>query len=92
MIISSELTGKTYETVDECLAAEALHKEEEQKKKEAEKLRKEELDKAYEEAIAACDKYLKLVGVKDRIFTIEKPCNFTLMAEPTALLREFLGI
>lgn len=64
MIISSELTGKTYETVEDCLKAEEefhRQKAEEQKaKEEHDKM----LDEAYEEAMAACDKYLKLAGVR----------------------------
>ena len=64
MIISSEITGKTYDTVEDCIAAEREFKAKEREKKEAEKKHKEELDKAYEEAIAACDKYLELAGVK----------------------------
>ena len=63
MIISSELTGKTYKTVEECLKAE----EDFHKKKAAEQKAKEEhdkkLDEAYEEAMAACNKYLKLAGI-----------------------------
>ena len=57
MIISSELTGKTYKTVEDCLAAEKEYRREE-----AERARK--LDKAYEEAIAACNRYLELAGVR----------------------------
>ena len=63
MIISSELTGKTYKTVEECIAAEKeffRKKEEEEKAKMA---HQKELDEAYEEAIAACERYFKLAGV-----------------------------
>lgn len=64
MIISSELTGKEYKTVDECLKAEEefLKKQEEEKK--AKEAYEKELDAAYEEAIAACDRYLKLRGIE----------------------------
>lgn len=64
MIIISELTGKEYKTVDECLKAEKdfLKKKEEEEK--AKKAHEEELDKAYHDAIAACDKYLKLRGIE----------------------------
>lgn len=64
MIIISELTGKEYKTVDECLQAEQdfLKKKEEEEK--AKKAYEEELDKAYHDAIAACDKYLKLRGIE----------------------------
>lgn len=64
MIISSEITGKIYDTVEDCIAAEREFKAKEREKKEAEKKHKEKLDKAYEEAIAACDKYLELAGIK----------------------------
>ena len=60
MIISSELTGKTYKTVEDCLAAEKAYR-----KEEVERARK--LDEAYEEAIAACNRYLELAGVKVKI-------------------------
>ena len=64
MIIISELTGKEYKTVDECIKAEKdfLKKKEEEEK--AKKAHEEELDKAYHDAIAACDKYLKLRGIE----------------------------
>ena len=64
MIIISELTGKEYKTVDECLKAEKdfLKKKEEEEK--AKKAHEEELDKAYHDAIAACDRYLKLRGIE----------------------------
>lgn len=64
MIIISELTGKEYKTVDECLKAEKdfLNKKKEEEK--AKKAHEEELDKAYHDAIAACDKYLKLRGIE----------------------------
>lgn len=64
MIIISELTGKEYKTVDECIKAEKdfLKKREEEEK--AKKAHEEELDKAYHDAIAACDKYLKLRGIE----------------------------
>ena len=64
MIIISELTGKEYKTVDECLEAEEIFLKEKEEKEKAEKERKAALDKAYKEAIAACDKYLELAGIK----------------------------
>lgn len=60
MIISSEITGKTYKTVEECLAAEKKFVEE----KEAEKELEAKKDEAYKKAIAACDEYLKLCGIE----------------------------
>lgn len=64
MVIFSELTGKEYKTVNECLEAEKdfLKKKEEEKK--AKEAHQKELDKAYEEAVAACDRYLELAGIK----------------------------
>lgn len=64
MIISSELTGKTYKTVEECVAAEKEFKLEKEREEKAREKHQKELDKAYEEAIAACNKYLELVGMK----------------------------
>lgn len=64
MIIISELTGKEYKTVDECLEAEEIFLKEKEEKEKAEKERKAALDKAYKEAITACDKYLELAGIK----------------------------
>ena len=60
MIIYSELLNKQFDSVDECLTAEAEFKKAEAAKDE----RRAELDKAYEEAIAACDRYLELAGLK----------------------------
>ena len=57
MIISSEITGKTYNTVEECLAAEKSFVE----KKEELNTKKNE---AYKKAIAACDEYLELCGME----------------------------
>ena len=50
MIIISELTGKEYKTVDECIKAEKdfLKKKEEEER--AKKAHEEELDKAYYDA------------------------------------------
>ena len=76
MIISSELTGKTYKTVEECLAAEEVFKKEEEKKRKAKELHEQELDKAYEEAIAACDRYLKLAGINNDTLDLLKMFGF----------------
>ena len=82
MIISSELTGKTYKTVEECLAAEASYKEEEEKKRKAAQLRAHELDKAQEEAIAACDRYLKMTGIDYEILDEAPWATFRVKSEP----------
>ena len=64
MRIISDITGKEYKTVDECLKAEKEYKllkeEEEKAKKELEKAK----DEAYKKAIDACDEYLKLCGIE----------------------------
>ena len=67
MIISSELTGKTYSTVDECLKAEEEFKKKKEEEAKAKKKYEEELDKAFDEAVAACNKYFKLAGEKGNI-------------------------
>lgn len=64
MIIVSELTGKEYKTVDECLKAEKDFRKKKEEEAKAKKAHEEELDKAYHDAIAACDKYLKLRGIE----------------------------
>lgn len=64
MIIISELTGKEYETVEECKEAEEIFLKKKEEEKKIKKAHEEELDKAYKEAIAACDKYLKLRGIE----------------------------
>lgn len=63
MIISSEITGKTYKTVDDCLLDEKkfLKKKEEEEK--AKKEKQEAIDKAFDEVVAACDKYFELIGL-----------------------------
>lgn len=64
MIIISELTGKEYKTVDECLKAEKDFLKKKKEEEKAKKAHEEELDKAYHDAIAACDRYLKLRGIE----------------------------
>lgn len=64
MIISSEITGKTYKTVEACLAAEKLFKEEQERKEQEEKELTKKKDEAYKKAIDACDEYLRLCGVE----------------------------
>ena len=67
MIISSELTGETYKTVEDCLAAEKRYREKLREKQRAEKAHREELDKAYKEAMEACGKYFELAGVDFKV-------------------------
>lgn len=64
MIIVSEITGKEYKTVNECLAAEAEYNRAQKEREKAEAERKAKLEKAYDEAIAACERYLDLAGIK----------------------------
>ena len=64
MIISSEITGKTYKTVDECLAAEKAFIEKKEAEEKAAKELEAKRDEAYKKAIAACDEYLKLCGIE----------------------------
>ena len=95
MIISSELTGKTYETVEDCLAAEKAFKEEEKRKAEAEAKKNEELDKALDEVIAACEKYLELAGINYKISDGESESltgTLDLDFINPFLMKELLGI
>lgn len=94
MIISSELTGKTYETVEDCLAAEKAFKEEEKRKAKAEAKKNEELDKALDEVIAACEKYLELAGINYKISDGESEVTGTLDLDfvNPFLLNKLLGI
>jgi len=64
MIISSELTGKEYKTVDECLEAEEIFLKKKEEEKKAKEAYEAELEEAYNEAIAACDRYLRLRGIE----------------------------
>ena len=64
MIISSEITGKTYKTVEECLAAEKAFMEKKEAQEKAAKELEAKKDEAYKKAIAACDEYLKLCGIE----------------------------
>lgn len=63
MIIYSELTGKQYNSVDECLAAEDSLKKQIEKEEELKRAKEEELEEAYEEAIEACERYMELAGI-----------------------------
>jgi len=63
MRIISDITGKEYKTVDECLKAEEQYKLQKEAEEKAKKEHEKALDEAYKKAIAACDEYLKLVGI-----------------------------
>ena len=95
MIISSELTGETYKTVEECLAAEASYKEKEEEKRKAAQRKRQELDEAYEEAITACDRYLKLAGIDYKILDEEPWATFKVKSSDPldfSVIKELLGI
>lgn len=72
MIISSELTGKRYKTVEECLEAEREFLRKEEEKKKAKEAQQAAIDKAYDEAVAACDKYFELVGIDLETIPVSK--------------------
>lgn len=63
MRIISDITGKEYKTVDECLKAEEQYKLQKEAEEKAKKEHDKALDDAYKKAIAACDEYLKLCGI-----------------------------
>ena len=65
MIITSELTGKRYETVDDCIEDEKRFKEAQAAKELAEKARQAKIDAAYKKAIDAFREYQKALGVSD---------------------------
>lgn len=62
MIISSELTGKEYKTVQECIADEKEFKRKEEELKRKEKEYEEKLIKAFKKAEDACNEFFKLAG------------------------------
>ena len=64
MRIISDITGKEYKTVDECLAAEEEFLEKKAKEEADKKALQEKKDAAYKKAIDACDEYLKLCGIE----------------------------
>ena len=64
MRIISDITGKEYKTVDECLMAEEDYKLQKEAEEKARKELEAQKDEAYKKAIAACDEYLKLCGVE----------------------------
>ena len=63
MRIISDITGKEYKTVDECLKAEEQYKLQKEAEEKAKKEHEKALDEAYKKAVAACDEYLKLAGI-----------------------------
>ena len=63
MRIISDITGKEYKTVDECLKAEEQYMFEKKAEEKAKKEHEKALDEAYHKAIDACDEYLKLAGI-----------------------------
>ena len=68
MIIYSEILEKCFDDIGECLHEEFEYKKakaEAEAKKEADELQ-EAKEKAYNEAIEACEKYLNLCGIELR--------------------------
>ena len=63
MIIYSEITGDIYPSVDDCIDAELAFRAEEKRLEAEKEAREKELQEAYDEAIAACDRYLKLADI-----------------------------
>ena len=65
MVIYSELTGKQYETVEECLAAEEALKAEIQREREVRRQERKklesEIEKTYKTLVAEWKHYLKLL-------------------------------
>lgn len=64
MRIISEITGKEYKSVDECLAAEKKFLDDKVAKEKAAKDLEAKKEAAYKKAIDACDEYLKLCGIE----------------------------
>lgn len=77
MIIISEITGKEYNTIEECVAAEKEFLEKQEAAEKIRQAREEELNKAYEEAIAACDRYFELAGMDVEIDEDDNSCVIT---------------
>lgn len=63
MRIISDITGKEYKTVDECLRAEEEFLKAEEEKRIAEEVRAEKINAAYKKAMAAIDEYFDAVGI-----------------------------
>ena len=63
MRIISDITGKEYKTVDECLKAEEEFLEKKAKEEADRKALQEKKEAAYKKAIKACDEYLNLCGI-----------------------------
>ena len=74
MIIYSEITEQKYDSVEECLKAEKAHMEAERKRKEEAENKQKELDKAYDEAISAAERYFELAGIDEKL--INDPLRF----------------
>lgn len=85
MIIISEVTGKEYKTVDECLAAEKDFLKKKLAEEKAEREKQEALDEAFEEAVEACGRYLELA---ERYFEEEDDDDYEEIEE----LVEFLDL
>ena len=71
MIISSEITGKTYKTVDECLAAEKAFIEKKEAEEKAAKELEAKKDEAYKKAIGFVDNK-KAINIQSFPKTIQK--------------------
>ena len=88
MIILSEITGKEYDTVDECIADENLFMEKIEAEKKAREEHEKAIHKAYKEAIAACEKYFELVGVDIECKCNEHGCKCKASTNDTDILFE----
>ena len=89
MIIYSEILGREFDSVNECLDAELAFKRKEKEKKEAEEKRQKALDEAYQKAIDACEEYLKLAGVDIKVKECECEQDDDWFSE---LLDEIFGL
>lgn len=65
MIISSEITGKTYKTVEDCLAAEKEAKLKEAREKAAKEEREKEIEDAYCAARKAYEHFMDVAKIDE---------------------------
>lgn len=79
MIIQSEITGKTYKTVDACIEDERKYLKEKEEAEAKEKEAKEKIDSAFKEAKTAWKKYIDTF--KEAGFKVTSADELLLMME-----------
>lgn len=65
MIITSEITGKTYKSVEDCLSDEKRYKKEKEERERAQKKHEQEIEDAYRVARNAYQHFMEVADISE---------------------------